>query len=667
MAKDAVYYAGGDLADGSGVMTQGTQRGQRYHLTLAQLRKLTPQQHPSIDPTTGRTKLVPHDGTPYRILLAMEGNTTPGAVGIPGFGVRVGKTKNTFEVQVGTGVGTKTRRETLGSVMEMTIEEAVSRALATRKAIKLNGESPKRAEKIFRQSQEVQGITVGACLERYIAKLERQRLNGQTKASSVEAARDSLARISRVDVGLAKVQVRDLFAEVKNGSIDEHPMVRYWNKCRLSCMRNSNRLDDAQKNALAAAGNWWKLDAVELEKLGFKGKHIQRAKAAGLAAVEHTFGDINRAIDLVIAEEAQRSILQKRQPELVVNPTRILYEEGFFRDHTQLRAHYRKAQVRNPLGEAEEDQSLQRAMKALIHRRDYATDSHQKVGVDYLFIVLLWGLRRNEGTVLRWYEDCTAAQLAHEEVSWVWLAPGPDARNPTTGMSGSQAFLHDTKTGVVQHIPICYFAERILRVRWDDRLETLEGHQARLAKAKAELVAAQSRTHDEVKLAVYRKAIRREEFRRANSGWVFPARSIKAKEGHYKDSKSLLVYLREATGRVDLSRDIDVGLTVHDFRRTMGRFASKLLSGRMVSELLKHHQSKGADGDAMSATTERYYSDQEWADVRRAMAQVEESIIQTSPRVWNRLKGPDKPVLDEVNDPPVELATPTPGGSEEEE
>lgn len=655
MAKGKrAYYAGVIEVEG-GCEMEDRQRGQRYHLTQAQLRRLTPHEHPAIDPHTGRTKLVEHDGQPYRILLALERDTTPGVRGLAGFGVRVGKTKNTYEVQVGTGVGTKTKRVTLGSVLELTMEEALRKALDARKAIQTSGESPKRAEKIHEDAEAARTITVRECLNRYIGHLESLVSNGQRKASSVAAVRASLTRVERPSVGLANKQLRELTP--MPGSPEPHPMIVAWNACRKACMSESNQLTQAQKDALGSVGEWWNMSATELEALGFRGRYIQRARAAGLAATEHTFGDIHRAIQLAMEEEAHLSRAQKRDPEITADPTRILYKQGYFRNHTALRAHYRKAEVSNPLGDADDDQSLQRALKALVQRREQFTDVHQKVGVDYLLIVLLWGLRRNEATVLRWYDDCTPGQLTQQEASWVWLAPHPEAVNPTTGKRGSQAFLHDTKTGVVQHIPITYFAERILRLRWDDRLDTLENHASRLAKAKAELAAAEKRTQDEVKLAVYRKAIRREEFRYRNAGWVFPARSVKAKSGYYKDSKSLLSLLREEVGRYNLAEDIDQGLTVHDFRRTFGRIASKLLSGRMVSELLKHSQSRGTDGDDKSAsTTEKFYTDQQWADVRMAMATVEEAIIRSSPRAWNRLKGPDKPVLDEANDPPVQLA-----------
>lgn len=662
--ENRVYYAGvNDSELECGMADPASKRGQRYHLTQAQLRKLTPFQRPEIDPKTGRTLLVANpDGQSERYLLSMGGGN------VPGFGVYIGKTKSTYEVQVGSG--TKTKRVALGNVQSLTLEEAFRKAIDARQVIRQTGDVPKRATKSHEDALAARQMTVGQCLERYIADLKSRMENGNVKSVSVSAVKSSLKRIQRPAVGLAEVQVRDLVDDTAKAKESGRTprIIEAWNACRRECMKLSNQFTKDQKAVLIDAGEWWTLTAAQMQELGFKGRHIQRALSSGSAATEHTFGDINRAIALFIEDEAELATIQKRERELTVNPTRILHKRGFFRDHTKLRAHYRKAQTRNPLGESEDDQSLQRAMKALIQRREVFTDVHQKVGVDYLFIVLLWGLRRNEGTVLRWYADCSADELLSESRSWVWLATQPEEKNPTTGKRGSQAFLHDTKTGEVRLIPICYFAERILRLRWDDRLDTLQSYAKRLGKAKAELVAAKNRTIDEVKLALYRKAINREEFRYTNTAWVFPARSMKAKEGHYRDSKSLLQYLRVETGRLDLAKDIDQGLTVHDFRRTLGRFASKHLSGRMVSELLRHFQRDGQDGkDKGSDTSEQFYTDQEWADVRSALGQIEEAMIRTSPRVWNRLKGPDKPVLDEANDPLIQLAWSRRDKGEEEE
>ncbi|KQR18054.1 hypothetical protein [Xanthomonas sp. Leaf148] len=105
---------------------------------------------------------------------------------------------------------------------------------------------------------------------------------------------------------------------------------------------------------------------------------------------------------------------------------------------------------------------------------------------------------------------------------------------------------------------------------------------------------------------------------------------------------------------LNLSEDIDIGLTPQDLRRTMGRYAAQLFGeGRIVSQLL-HHHTRGQGGDRVAAVSGRY-TEQEWSKLREAMARVEEAMVAKSPRVWNRLKGTDKPRLDEANDPPVTI------------
>jgi hypothetical protein len=104
---------------------------------------------------------------------------------------------------------------------------------------------------------------------------------------------------------------------------------------------------------------------------------------------------------------------------------------------------------------------------------------------------------------------------------------------------------------------------------------------------------------------------------------------------------------------LDPERGIDVGLTPHDLRRTLGRFAGRLLPGHVVSQLLNHHSDRD-EGGRMAKVTERY-SQQEWPHLQEAMAKVEEALISTSPRVWNILRGTDKQILDEQSDPPLNL------------
>ena len=63
------------------------------------------------------------------------------------------------------------------------------------------------------------------------------------------------------------------------------------------------------------------------------------------------------------------------------------------------------------------------------------------------------------------------------------------------------------------------------------------------------------------------------------------------------------------------------------------------------------------DDKGMSDVSLRY-TDQEWKRLREAFSEVEELMVASSPRVWNRLKGVDKPRLDESRDEPVTIFAP---------
>ena len=68
------------------------------------------------------------------------------------------------------------------------------------------------------------------------------------------------------------------------------------------------------------------------------------------------------------------------------------------------------------------------------------------------------------------------------------------------------------------------------------------------------------------------------------------------------------------------------------------------MSGRIVSDMLNHKVNNG------SANVTDLYNEQEWGALREAFSKVDEVMISTSPRVWNVLKGAEKPFLDELND-----------------
>src|SRR5690606_24945281 len=179
----------------------------------------------------------------------------------------------------------------------------------------------------------------------------------------------------------------------------------------------------------------------------------------------------------------------------------------------------------------------------------------------------------------------------------------------------------------------------ILRWRFDDSIMKERALTKALAKAQREKDRKQGE-HIQWQLANLAR-------------WVFPARNPKSKEGHHTDSKAILHNVRLDAGLLDPERGIDIGLTPHDLRRTLGRFAGKLLPGHVVSQLLNHHTDRDERG-RMAKVTERY-SQQEWPHLQEAMAKVEEALISTSPRARNILRGTDKQILDEQSDPPLNL------------
>lgn len=595
----------------------------KYRLTQAQLRSLTMAQRPELD-QSGKVVLVPNEtGKPYRF-----GDASPGAP--VGFGFYVGPSGVFYELRT-QHEGVR-RRIALGSVQELKLERAHELAGAHRHHIRQTGLDPRETVRTEVARQRARGLTVGDALRVYIAQLEDRMARGKAKAGGVEGVRDALARFEREEVNLADKAIAELA---------DKDILEAWNRLRHSCMLQSNRLKPPVKELLTAQGEWWKLTYADLVRLGLTGKTVALAHAAGLSATEQTMGNASRAVAKAMAAERKVAAQAGRRPALAHNPFEVLYDEDRYRSSRDLAKHYEAAKVRNPLGTdnaATGNQTLPTVLKALVGRRDMQ-NGHNAVGVDYLLLTLLWGSRRSEAAKLRRYESCSPEELDLQLVSWAWLAPKPSAKNPTTGLRGSQVFFHDTKNGEFQLLPVAYFAERVLRWRFDDSIMKTRLRTKALAKAKRE--------GDE-------DAVARHEWHLANlKRWVFPARNPQSKDGHHTDSKAILHNVRLDAGLLDPERGIDIGLTPHDLRRTLGRFAGRLIPGHVVSQLLNHHNDQDERG-RMAKVTERY-SQQEWPELQEAMAKVEEAMIATSPRVWNILKGPDKQVLDEYRDPPLKL------------
>jgi hypothetical protein len=624
------------------VSTKAEKKGKRtslkFALDIGELRRLNTDNYPALG-RRGKYEAVgknPHQGkdgqpVPYRFLDGTQGAPV-------GFGFYVGKRGASFEVAKRGPDGF--RRFSLGSVMDMELDAAHELARTNLAVVRETGENPKAVGRRLALQGDRKNITLGGCFLAYIESLEARAKRGKIKAVSVEAVRNSLARLERPEVGLASEPVRGMPDAVVLGALD---------KVRRSAMVRSNRIPTEMRDKLAKIADWSVLSTAELAALGITGKYVQQVRAAGLAAAEHTLTDAIRAVEMVVEQEIRDAQKEGRKPVLFSNPLQLLYTKDVFRSAKEMRNHYRQAQVRNPLGS--DDQTLPRVLKTIVARRD-EQNGLNRGAADYLLLTLLFGSRRTENAVLKWFDRCTKGEIEQREVSWVWLAE-PHEVNPITKRSGSQAYYFDTKSGEERFIPVCYFAERILRQRLAERRALESRIPAMTEAAEKELRDLRKKTIDSIKIAKADAKLAHAKGAMARLAWVFPARSRKARSGHYSDPKSILRNVRIDAGLLDLDKEIDIGLTPHDLRRTLGRYAGKLLQGNIVSQLLHHHLP--SKHDEQMAKVSEIYTEQEWGELRRAMATVEEAMIASSPRVWNRLKDTDKPRLDEVNDPAPEI------------
>lgn len=607
-------------------------RGTKFKLTYRQICELSVAKGP-VEGKQGRVVIAPRlpedAGKPYRVLDGNQGAPTD-------FGFYVGTTRTTYEVVVRGPAGV--RRFSLGSVTDIGPEQAYELARRKLAVVRETGEHPSKEEARAEQLVELKGLTLADCFAAYVEDLQKRVRNKKAKPASIRAIQDSLARFARPEVGLADKPILQLLDK------DIH---RAFDGLRRSSMVRSNRIPTPMRQALANQSDWAALSTQQLEALGVTGKYIQRVKAAGLASTEHAFTDAKRAVDLVLKRERKAAAQQQRDPVLRYNPFQVIHDDDMLRDSQALRRHYERAEVRNPLG----DETLPTVLKVILARRD-EQGGLNATGADYLLLTLLWGTRRGEAAPLRWFDRCSPGELRQSEVSWVWLA-GSEEVNPYTRRAGSQVYLFDTKNGEERYLPVAYFAEKILQRRFDERADETKLKQD-LADAEEVLGAAQARRARRDLLDRLEKEAERARRALAKTMFVFPARSDRSTTGHYSDSKSIVANVRRDAGLLDLRAEVDIGLTLHDLRRTLGRYAALLFGeSRIVSQLL-HHRTLGRGEDRMAAVSERY-TEQEWSKLREAMGRVEEHMVATSPRVWNRLKGTDKPRLDESGDAPVSI------------
>jgi len=564
----------------------------KLKFTEDQLRELRSTTRPKLDadgrPVLSRGRIAalePNpDGTAWRFLDGNEGAPM-------GFGVYVGKLKATYEVQ--RRINGRVMRFTIGSTRELTLDEAHLRAHRLLLEAKQKDAHPRIVERDELSEQGVRRLTVNGAIRLYHDMLAR-RTRPATE-STLKMLRNSMARLDRPEVGLGPVEIKDL---------TEEQVLTAFEATRLSAALQSNRLSDPIKLYMQSVERV-ELTDEELRKLGVKSEAMRvRIRAAGVSAAEQTFSSAFRALRYVIDKEARQAKSAGRAPLLAGNDFQVLWEEGRMRDAKQLHEYYEKARVRNPLGQ--EDSTLSKAIDYLWSRR-VAQRGQNESGVYYLLTTLFLGARRNETAKLAWYDRVPEDERG--STSWVWLdemdpkakRDGKPATNPTTKKSGPQVFFAKTKNRRDHNMPLGPFSLRLVLHRFERRLPAED------PRAK----------------------------------WVYPARSKKAVDGHYKDSKAIMAGLGKQL-------PLEFGPTPHDLRRTLGRYAGKLdIPDRITSRLFNHlppKHEKNEDGNEGSKSTRRY-QEPEWYELQEALSRVEQLMASSSPTFYNALKPLEWPLL----------------------
>lgn len=272
---------------------------------------------------------------------------------------------------------------------------------------------------------------------------------------------------------------------------------------------------------------------------------------------ELTFRWTSRAVDYCMEREHRVARNQKREVSLHGNPFHVLREERKYRTKEQLEESYEASSVRNPM--QLRDGSLGRFLDALWQRRKV---DNYRTACDYLLLTLLWGTRRGEAAPLHWRQKLTREKSL--TTSWVDLEE-------------RKVHFHDTKNRTSLELPLAPAATRILT----QRVEEQGGKGA---------------------------------------DWVFPARSSKALQGHYLDSKAILQGLKKTAGIEELR--------THDLRRTFSTVAEEMVSYMVLKRMLNHR--------SLRDVTERY-PQVAWDRLTEEMARVERAILMTAPIVATAL------------------------------
>ena len=153
------------------------------------------------------------------------------------------------------------------------------------------------------------------------------------------------------------------------------------------------------------------------------------------------------AVEKAIEREVHNAHSAKRPPSLTYNPYTILRTENRYRTHTQLEREYKIKGIRNPLSF---ETTVAPYVKAL-----WAYRARNPVAADFIFLTLLWGMRRGESATFQWRDRITDAEAPVSR----WI-----------DMDQRVCFVADAKNRSDHEFPISPCAFELLKRRRADQL-----------------------------------------------------------------------------------------------------------------------------------------------------------------------------------------------------
>jgi integrase len=224
---------------------------------------------------------------------------------------------------------------------------------------------------------------------------------------------------------------------------------------------------------------------------------------AGRTAAEAASRWATAAVNRAIVDESEDAKSEGREPALVYNPFTTLKTRKKYRSRSQLAQEYKRKGIRNPM---DPKVGLGKWLEAV-----WGKKPNNPTGADFLILVLLWGMRKNECAELKWRHRIT---------------PQEAATSSHVDLAKRLVFLYDPKNRMDHELPLAPCAAELLRRRDEDSADR-------------------------------------------TSKWVFPARSPASKTGHYSNCNSLLKYVREEAG-IDVLRPHDLRRTFGRIAEDLG-------------------------------------------------------------------------------------------------